>query len=110
MLIPFGDCSQLDNAIKSTKQLSRLTLQLQRERDQLVLYNHQIGVDSKTYLVRSYAETDRILSSMTDWPIKKTDITPEFSSKVYNAGRRCLTYYLCSSSISCFEWPKAIFS
>ncbi|KAI0218068.1 hypothetical protein LSAT2_030178 [Lamellibrachia satsuma] len=71
----------LDNAIKSTKQLSRLTLQLQRERDQLVLYNHQIGVDSKTYLVRSYAETDRILSSMTDWPIKKTDVTPEFSSK-----------------------------
>ena len=91
----FGDCSQLDNVVKSSKQLSRLTLQLQRERDQLVLYNSQIGADSKTFLLRSYAETDRVISSMTEWPVKKTDDAPdEFSSKVYTAGCRCLLFVL----------------
>ncbi|KAI0218150.1 hypothetical protein LSAT2_030144 [Lamellibrachia satsuma] len=73
----------LDNVVKSSEQLSRLTLQLQRERDQLVLYNSQIGADSKTFLLRSYAETDRVISSMTEWPVKKTDDAPdEFSSKL----------------------------
>ena len=64
-------------------QLGKVMLRLQRERDQLVLYNSQIGADSKTFLVRSYVDTDRVLASMTDWPVKKTNSTPpEFSSKV----------------------------